>query len=259
MQKYYLGIDLGSVTSKAVIVNDDQEVVASSIMPTESNYKTVAEKCLEEVCRQAGIKQEQLSFSIGTGYGRKKIPFVDRDITEISCHAKGIAQTFPGTETIIDIGGQDTKVIKLTSEAKVANFMMNDKCAAGTGRFLEVMAYSLKQTLPEINILAKESACEIEISSICTVFAESEVISLKADGNDIADIAKAIFKSISSKIIAMTEKISPGVDKLVFTGGVAKNKFLVQYLQDHWNIDIKIPGEPQLTGALGAALHARGS
>ncbi|MBN2534904.1 MAG: 2-hydroxyglutaryl-CoA dehydratase [Spirochaetales bacterium] len=254
---FFAGIDLGSIYSKVVLINDKKEVVSSAISPSGVNYEKVTKSCLEKVCREADIDKEQIRMSVGTGYGRKSIHFTDKSITEISCHAGGVFFLYPSCRTIIDVGGQDSKVINLRADGSIENFIMNDKCAAGTGRFLEVMANTMEQKLEVMNQLAFKATDELTISSVCTVFAESEIISLISQNNSLENISKAIYKSIASKITSLLSQASSSLDMIVFTGGVARNVFLVAYLEELLKTKITIPDIPQITGALGAALYAK--
>lgn len=257
MADYFLGVDLGSIYSKVVLMNEKAETAVHVIVPSGVNYEKATSQCLENVCKQAGIDKREIKMSIGTGYGRKSIEYTDKSITEISCHAKGVHFLFPECRTIIDVGGQDSKVINLGKDGSIENFIMNDKCAAGTGRFLEVMANTMEKKLEKLNELAFNSKNEISISSICTVFAESEIISLIAENHLLEDVSKAIFKSIASKVLSLLSQASSSLENIVFTGGVAKNRYLIDYLEKKLNTKIRVPEVPQITGALGAALFAR--
>jgi predicted CoA-substrate-specific enzyme activase len=254
---FFIGIDLGSIYSKVVLLNDKREIVSTAIALSGVNYEEVTIQCLEKVCREANIEKEQIQVSIGTGYGRKSIDFTDKSITEISCHAGGVFFLYPSCRTIIDVGGQDSKVINIKEDGSIENFIMNDKCAAGTGRFLEVMAHTLGKKLEEMNQLAFKADNEVTISSVCTVFAESEIISLISQKNSLENISKAIYKSIASKIKSLLSQASSSLDHVIFTGGVAQNVFLVAYLEELLHTKIMVPESPQITGALGAALYAQ--
>ncbi len=177
---YFVGIDVGSLSTEAMILNTTGEPVSYSIIQTGANSIDAASEALEKALAESGVKQDQIKGTVATGYGRVSIPFADKRVTEISCHALGAYHLFPDTGTVIDIGGQDSKVIRVGERGKVLDFTMNDKCAAGTGRFLEVMADKLQVSLNEMGTLSLKAGGEVSISSVCTVFAESEVISLVA-------------------------------------------------------------------------------
>jgi len=201
------------------------------------------------------VSADSVRFVVGTGYGRSNLPFVPKRVTEITCHGRGARYLFPKTRTILDIGGQDSKVIRLTAYGKVADFAMNDKCAAGTGRFLEVMARALEVDLDEMGPLSLRSTRLIPISSMCTVFAESEVISLVAQSTAREDILNGIHHSICTRLAAMMDRV--GLEpELTMTGGVAKNLGMVEHIRSMKGMEPNVPQEPQIVGALGAALIA---
>ncbi|MBM3709451.1 MAG: 2-hydroxyglutaryl-CoA dehydratase [Actinobacteria bacterium] len=259
--KYTCGIDIGSVSSEAVILekNDLQKdgknfsILTYIITSTGGDSKNAAEKVFNEALNKAGLERQQICTVTATGYGRINVPFADKNITEISCHARGVVSYFPDTKTIIDIGGQDSKVIKLDSSGSPADFLMNDKCAAGTGRFLEVMAKALEIDLSNFADIFSKTSDKVDISSTCTVFAESEIVSLVGHGVDKNKIIKGLIYSISNRIVSMVERI--GLEQPVcITGGVAKNFAVVKALEELLAVKINVPEEPQITGALGAAL-----
>jgi predicted CoA-substrate-specific enzyme activase len=252
---YYAGIDIGSLSADTVIVDDKGKMVAYTIIPTGANSKLSGEKCFNETLEKAGITKQDLGYIVATGYGRISVPFADKAVTEITCHGRGAYALFPNTHTIIDIGGQDSKVIKLEDGGKVIDFAMNDKCAAGTGRFLEVMARAMEIELAEMGPLSFKSQSKIEISSMCTVFAESEVISLVAQAQPKEDIINGIHAAICSRVGGMIDRVGL-VPHVTMTGGVAKNTGIVHSLEKRTGAKINIPEEPQIAGALGAALIA---
>jgi len=253
---YTCGIDIGSVSTEVVILessngNDAAKLFTYIISPTGANSKIAAEKTLEKACLQSGLDRDRIDAIVATGYGRINVPFADKNITEISCHARGAVSSFAGIKTVIDIGGQDSKVIKL-EDGNPIDFLMNDKCAAGTGRFLEVMARALEIDLEHFTDIFLNTEEHVDISSTCTVFAESEIVSLIGQGVDKNKIIRGLIYSIVSKITSMVERI--GLEEPVcMTGGVAKNLGVVKALEESLNIKINIPEEPQITGALGAA------
>jgi len=244
------GIDIGSTMTKAVVMGD--ELVAQVIGPTGAEHRHLANKVMEEALKRAGIPFDDVACIIATGYGRINVPFADKQITEITCHARGVAYLFPTVKTIIDIGGQDAKGIKIAG-GRVVNFVMNDKCAAGTGRFLEVIAEALGLKLNEIGELSVRAASKAKISNTCTIFAEQEVVSRIAEGIPIEDILAGLHEAIASRVFRMAEKIKIERD-MVLTGGVAKNIGMVKAFEDLLGYPPLIPEEPLLTGAIGAAL-----
>ncbi|MBN2072845.1 MAG: 2-hydroxyglutaryl-CoA dehydratase [Actinobacteria bacterium] len=250
------GIDVGSVSTEVVILESDPDKILSYIIaPTGASSKTAAGKALVRACEKAGIEKSLIKSIVATGYGRVNIPFADNNITEISCHARGAISCFPETRTVIDIGGQDSKVIKLENGSPV-DFLMNDKCAAGTGRFLEVMARALEIDLENFADIFLNTKKTVEITSTCTVFAESEIVSLIGQGIEKNVIIKGLVYSIANRITSMVERV--GLEEPVcMTGGVARNLGVVNALEEKLSAKINIPEEPQITGALGAAFLAR--
>ncbi len=250
------GIDVGSLTAKCVLLEDDK-ILAYRIMKVLPDLEETARKVFESTLRDAGLRREDVAKIVATGYGRKKVSFADKIVTEISCHAKGAVFAIPTARTVIDIGGQDSKVIAVRSDGSVEDFVMNDKCAAGTGRFLEVMANALQVNIDDLAELAKRAKEVVKISSTCTVFAESEVISHLAAGESIENIVAGIHEAIASRIAAMAKRVRIERD-VVLTGGVAKNSGVKLALERKLGMEIKVPDEPQIIGALGAAIFARG-
>ena len=247
---YFAGIDIGSTMTKVVIFSD--KVEASFIGPTGPEHRKLANKVMEEALARAQLKFEDLRYIVATGYGRINVPFADRQVTEITCHAKGLHHLLPTVKTIVDIGGQDSKGIKI-NDGKVTSFVMNDKCAAGTGRFLEIIADSLGvplEKLGEISLTADRAA---EISSTCTVFAEHEVINKLANGETIPNLIAGIHESVATRVYALVNKLKIEPD-VAITGGGAKNIGLVKALEEKFGFPILVPPEPLITGALGAAL-----
>jgi len=252
----FAGIDIGSTMTKVVILDEHETVLASVIGPTGAAHRHLALKVMNEAAGRCGLSFETLNFIVATGYGRINVPFADKQITEITCHAKGIRAVFPATKIIIDIGGQDSKGIKLDSEGKVANFVMNDKCAAGTGRFLEVIAETLGVQLDQMGALSLSAGTYVKISNICTVFAEHEVTSKLAEGATIPEIVAGLHESIAGRVVNMVRHL--GIEKdVVVTGGGAKNIGLVKAIEMKVGSPVLVPPEPFITGALGAALLAK--
>ena len=250
MTDYFAGIDIGSTMTKVVIMAE--QVVASACGATGPEHRKLANRVMEEALSRAGLRFNQISYVVATGYGRINVPFADRQITEISCHARGVSSLLPTARTVIDIGGQDCKGIKLR-DGKVVDFVMNDKCAAGTGRFLEVIAEGLGIKLEEMGELSLTFKNEVSISSTCTVFAEQEVVSKLADGVPVADLVAGVHRGIASRVFSMVSRLKIEPDVAV-TGGGAKNIGLVRALEAKLGYPVIIPPEPLFTGAIGAAL-----
>ncbi|MFB0532857.1 MAG: acyl-CoA dehydratase activase [Desulfatiglandales bacterium] len=251
----YAGIDIGSLSSEALLLGQDG-VLAYSIMSTGANPRRAAGKCLEDALAKAVLDEKAISAVVATGYGRIRVPFADREVTEITCHARGAHFLFPRTRTVIDIGGQDSKVITLDGQGRVSDFVMNDKCAAGTGRFLEVMAAALETELTDMGRRSLYAKRGVSISSMCTVFAESEVISLIAEGYGEGEIIRGLHEAICRRIFGMTKRLRVR-EEITLSGGVAKNQAIAETLKALFGIRINVPEEPQIVGALGAALYAR--
>jgi predicted CoA-substrate-specific enzyme activase len=250
------GIDIGSITAETVILQNNL-ILSSSIVPTGANSRTAAERSLTAALKQASLRQEDLAAIVTTGYGRASFPSATKTITEITCHARGAFFVYPETRTVIDIGGQDSKVIRLDKQGRNVDFQMNDKCAAGTGRFLEVMARALEVKLEDLGRLSRSAQRTIKISSMCTVFAESEVVSLIAENQPQEVIIRGLHDAIADRILGMVRRV--GVEeKVTLTGGVAKNEGVVLALEERLGVKVFVPPEPQIIGALGAALLARG-
>ena len=254
---YVAGIDSGSTSTDVVILDQDGKIKSTMIIPTGGGATMSAEKSLELAVEKAGIKKEEIVRIDTTGYGRAYIDSGDDSITEITCHAKGAHYLNPNVRTIIDIGGQDIKAISIDENGAVKNFLMNDKCAAGTGRFLEMMARTLGLSLEEMSTRGLKWKNNVVISSMCTVFAESEVVSLVAQNKDVADIIHGLNVSVASKVGALAARLgqnNPG--EYMMTGGVAQNQGIVEALEEKLGAKLYICDEAQLCGALGAALFA---
>lgn len=244
------GIDVGSTATKAVIF--DGTIKSSAIIPTGWNPKESGKKVYHEALNNAGVYEQDVVRVIGTGYGRVSLSFIDKKVTEITCHAKGANYLFPQTRTVIDIGGQDSKVIAVTKDGTVADFIMNDKCAAGTGRFLQVMTGILDIDLDQLGLLATGEK-PVSINSMCTVFAESEIIGLLAQEVSKGAIASGIVQTIANKLMTLTSRV-PCIEEITFTGGVANNPAICAILSAALNAKFNIPKHPQIVGALGAAV-----
>lgn len=252
---YYAGIDSGSTTTDVVILDQDKNVKAKVILPTGAGASGGAARALEQALEAAGLKQEDLIATVTTGYGRSVITSGDKSVTEITCHAKGAHYLNPQVRTVIDIGGQDSKVIRLDEQGGVVNFVMNDKCAAGTGRFLEMMARTLELSLEEISKIGLEWSEDITISSMCTVFADSEVVSLVAQNKALPDIVHGLNNSVAARAAALFRRVK-GEAVCMMTGGVSHNQGVVKAIEENLGLPLFIHEDAQLCGALGAALFA---
>ncbi|SHF45247.1 benzoyl-CoA reductase, bcr type, subunit D [Caldanaerobius fijiensis DSM 17918] len=249
------GVDSGSLSTDVVILDEDYNILSYSVVPTGASIVESANKAFSQAIEKAGISRDDVSFVVSTGYGRINIPFADKQVTEITCHGKGAYFLNNSVRTIIDIGGQDSKVIRLDDHGNVVDFVMNDRCSAGTGRFLEVMAKALEIPLEEMGEEAQKATEEINITSICTVFAESEVISLIAQNKKRADIVKGLHNSVASKTIGLLDRVGRK-GAYMMTGGVAKNRGVVEAIEQKIGEKVYVPEEPQIVGALGAAILA---
>lgn len=253
--KSFIGIDIGSLATKIVLINEGKLIDHRTERSTY-NFRKVGHNLFDDLLLKNNLKRSDV-YVMSTGYGRNTIDIADDRVTEITAHAKGAQFFFNDAHSVIDIGGQDSKAILISKKTgNVIDFQMNDKCAAGTGRFLEVMAHALEVPIHQFGNLALNSNNAASISSTCTVFAESEVISLFARGSSKEDIAAGIHKSISRRVAGMAKRIGVA-PKLVFCGGVAKNVAVKKYLEAELGFEIVIPEYPQLTGAIGAALIAQ--
>jgi predicted CoA-substrate-specific enzyme activase len=252
---YYAGIDLGSITAKAVVM-DGEQILASTITFSGYNSAETASRVLSEALEKAGLTRDDVACLVATGYGRVRVPDADKQVTEITCHARGAYWLRPETRTIIDVGGQDSKGIALNDRGKVVDFVMNDKCAAGTGRFLEVMARALEEDLDRFGGLSLAASRRAQISSTCTVFAESEVISRIASGVPKDVIIAGIHEAIAARISGMVQRIAVR-DEVVMTGGVARNDGVARMLEEKLSHRVLVLPEAQITGAIGAALIAQ--
>jgi predicted CoA-substrate-specific enzyme activase len=250
------GIDIGSLSTETVIFDKDKGLLGYAIVLTGGSSKDALQLSLDQAVGNAKIKRDEIERIVSTGCARGIAEFADQKITEITCIAKGVSHLFPKCRTIIDIGGQDTKVIRVDEKGRVLEFDMNDKCAAGTGRFLEVMAKALTVELDAMGERSLQHQNELKISSICTVFAESEVVSLVSEGQLVEDILHAIHNAIADRTLGLLERIGEVEPPVVMTGGVAKNIGVVKALEAKLETPLTIYTEPQIVGALGAALLA---
>lgn len=251
---YALGIDIGSASSKVVIIDETKNIVAQAVVAAGTGTSGTT-RVLDEVFMKSGLRWDDIAKTVATGYGRIAFQHADKQISEITCHAIGVHHLIPSVRTIIDIGGQDVKAMSITSDGMVAKFNMNDKCAAGTGRFLEVMSKILETEVGNLGKLSGQADSVVTISSTCTVFAESEVISRLSSGVKPANIAAGIHQSVARRVSSLALRVGVTPD-VVLTGGVAKNEGIVKALSQELNVPIIVSKDCQITGALGAALIA---
>jgi predicted CoA-substrate-specific enzyme activase len=252
---YSAGIDVGSTQTKGIILNDKSEIVARALIMTGANVTRAGANCFEESLKVAGVRKEQVAYIVGTGYGRYKVTFGNTQVTEISCHARGAVRLFPRTRTVLDMGGQDTKAIRVQPSGEIMDFCMNDKCAAGTGRFLGAAAVALDLPLAELGPTALRGERAVKISTTCTVFAESEVLSWLGKGKKIEDILLGVHESIAARSIGLLRRV--GIEEEVtFTGGVTRNQAMVETLNKRLGLHVNVSEESHYIGALGAALFA---
>ncbi|MGZ3537030.1 MAG: acyl-CoA dehydratase activase [Thermodesulfobacteriota bacterium] len=251
MTSYFVGIDVGSTMTKAVILN--RGIIASVIGPTDPEQRRLANKVMEEALNRAALSFRSITYIVSTGYGRINVPFADKQFTEITCHAKGIKNLFPNAKTIIDIGGQDVKAIKIDVTGKVIDFVMNDKCAAGSGRFIEVIADALGVPLDQVGDRSLQSKNPAKISNICTIWAQQEVAASLVQGIPISDLLAGVHYSLADRICRLVNRLRVE-EEIVVTGGGAKNKGLLKALSNQLGHEIRVPENPLITGALGAAL-----
>ena len=252
---YSAGVDVGSTQTKAIILNEQRQIVGRALIDTGANVVLAAENGYAEALQQSGIQEEEVEYVVGTGYGRYKVTFGDTQITEISCHGRGAVHMFPGTRTVVDMGGQDTKAIRVSPTGEILDFCMNDKCAAGTGRFLGAAAAALEIPLGELGQVALQAEKAVKISTTCTVFAESEVVSWLGKGKKIEDILLGVHQSIVSRSLGLMRRV--GVEREVsFTGGVTRNIGVVTVLNEMLGFPVNVSDDSHYMGALGAALFA---
>jgi predicted CoA-substrate-specific enzyme activase len=253
--EYASGVDVGSTQTKAVIIDEARRIVGRSLIPTGANVVTAAENAFVAALEQGNVARSAVQYVIGTGYGRYKVEFGDAQVTEICCHARGAAEMFPNTRTVLDMGGQDTKAIRIAAGGDVLDFCMNDKCAAGTGRFLQSAAAALEIPLDELGLYARAGQRPVDITTTCTVFAESEVLSWLARGKKIEDILAGVHRSIAARSIALLRRV--GIEEEIsFTGGVARNPAMIEVLNQLLETRLNVSEESHYMGALGAALFA---
>lgn len=251
---YTMGLDIGSTATKGVILQNGSDILATSVISSGTGTKGPL-KVVNEMFERLNITRKDIGKLVVTGYGRMKYQDSDRQISELSCHTRGVKFLVPSVRTIIDIGGQDAKALKLDADGRLLNFVMNDKCAAGTGRFLDVMAKILEVNVDELGELSKKARDIVQISSTCTVFAESEVISHLSNEAPIEEIIAGIHVSVVKRVASLAKRVGI-LDDVVMVGGVARNSGIVTAMEREIDREIIVPELAQLTGALGAALFA---
>jgi predicted CoA-substrate-specific enzyme activase len=252
---YAAGVDVGSTQTKAVIINEEREIVSRALIDTGANVVLAAENAYKQALDRDGASEEEVEYVIGTGYGRYRVTFGNTQVTEISCHGRGAVHMFPNTRTVVDMGGQDTKAISVNPSGEIVDFCMNDKCAAGTGRFLGAAAAALDIPLDNLGATALEHTKSVRISTTCTVFAESEVLSWLGKGKKIEDILWGVHQSIAGRSIGLLRRV--GIDEEVtFTGGVTRNIAMIEALEEKLGLKLNVSEESHYMGALGAALFA---
>ena len=253
-ETYVVGIDVGSATSKAVVLNNQGVLLAESVVDVGAGTSGPG-RALVQALSLAKLDISDISALCATGYGRKSVKEATMEVSELSCHAKGTARLFPNVHTVIDIGGQDAKVLHVGDRGQLQDFAMNDKCAAGTGRFLDVMARIVELDVSELAQTGKHATKAAKISSTCTVFAESEVISKLAEGVAISDIVAGVHRSVAERVVGLVRRL--GVkEEVAMTGGVALNSGVVEVIEDILGVKIAVSPQSQLCGAIGAALFA---
>jgi predicted CoA-substrate-specific enzyme activase len=255
--KFAAGVDVGSTQTKAVILCDNGtvEIVARALVDTGANVQKAADNGFLAACRAAGIIPNQVGFVVGTGYGRYKITFGNAQMTEISCHARGAHFIFPSTRTVIDMGGQDSKAISIGENGQVLDFVMNDKCAAGTGRFLSNAADVMGVSLDDIGPISLRGKHPVKIATVCTVFVESDILSYLAQGKKSEDILNGVHLAIAKRTASLARRV-PLEPQITLTGGVARNAGMVKALEDILGVKLQVSEEAHFTGAIGAALFA---
>jgi len=255
MTARYLGVDLGSTTAKAVVTDDGGTILGASTVQMGAVSQRGMQRAVDAALAEAGVSADGLDGTVATGYGRRLVPGAARTFTEITCHARGTAAMCPGVRLVIDIGGQDSKAITVDDSGLVEDFAMNDRCASGTGRFYEVLARALECDLDELADLALQGGQDLEVSSMCATFAETEIVSLLAQGLPSADIASSVHRAVAARTLALVAQVGKRTP-VVLTGGVARNRAAVSFLAEALGLEVQVPARPQITGAYGAALLA---
>jgi predicted CoA-substrate-specific enzyme activase len=252
---YAAGVDVGSTQTKAVILDEGGRILSRALVDTGANVTRAAEQAFQEALRAGDLREEEVEYVVGTGYGRYKVTFGNKQVTEISCHGRGAVHMFPATRTVLDMGGQDTKAIRVSPSGEIVDFCMNDKCAAGTGRFLGAAANALELSLDQLGPTALRGERPVKISTTCTVFAESEVLSWLGKGKKLEDILLGVHQSIAARSVGLLRRV--GIEsEVTFTGGVARNPAMIAALNERLGLRVNVSEESHYMGALGAALFA---
>jgi (R)-2-hydroxyacyl-CoA dehydratese activating ATPase len=252
---YGAGVDVGSTQTKAVILSEDRQIVARALINTGANVSMAAERAFKQAASSAGIPPEGIAYVVGTGYGRYKVNFGNAQITEISCHARGANFLFPKTRTVIDMGGQDAKGIRVGEQGDVKDFVMNDKCAAGTGRFLSNAAETVGLSLDQIGPISLEAKKLVRLSTVCAVFVESDIMSYLAEGKTVPDILGGVHSAIAARTVALVRRV--GIEpEVAFTGGVSRNIGMVKALEEKLGLPVNVCDDSHFIGAIGAAIFA---
>ncbi len=252
---YAAGVDVGSTQTKAVIIDERRRIIQRALIDTGANVTMAAENAFKQAVEAAGIGDQEVEFVVGTGYGRYKVTFGNKQITEISCHGRGAVHMFPNTRTVLDMGGQDSKAIRVSENGEIIDFCMNDKCAAGTGRFLGAAAVTLGIPLNDLGPTALKAQRSVRISTTCTVFAESEILSWLGKGKKVEDILWGVHQSIASRSAGLLRRV--GIqDEISFTGGVARNTGMISAIEESLQHKVNVSEDSHFMGALGAALFA---
>jgi (R)-2-hydroxyacyl-CoA dehydratese activating ATPase len=252
---YAAGVDVGSTQTKAVVIDESHRIAGRALIDTGANVVIAAQKAFDAALSSGGLEEQEVEYVVGTGYGRYRVTFGNAQVTEISCHGRGAVHMFPGTRTVVDMGGQDTKAIRVSAAGEIVDFCMNDKCAAGTGRFLGAASAALGIPLGELGRVALKAERPVRISTTCTVFAESEVLSWLGKGKKIEDILLGVHQSIAARSIGLLRRV--GIEEEVtFTGGVARNIGMIEALSKGLGLRVNVSEESHFMGALGAALFA---
>jgi predicted CoA-substrate-specific enzyme activase len=252
---YAAGVDVGSTQTKAVVIDESRKIVGRALTDTGANVVLAAEHAFDTARQDGDLREEEIEYVVGTGYGRYKVTFGNTQVTEISCHGRGAVHMFPGTRTVVDMGGQDTKAISVSAAGEIVDFCMNDKCAAGTGRFLGAASSALDIPLDQLGATALRGERPVKISTTCTVFAESEVLSWLGKGKKIEDILLGVHQSIASRSAGLLRRVGIN-DQVTFTGGVARNVAMIDTLNERLGVEVNVSEESHFMGALGAALFA---
>jgi len=253
--RYAAGVDVGSTQTKAIIVDENQNIVARSLTDTGAYLVRAAERAFATALGETGLQREAVEQVIGTGYGRFKVEFGDAQVTEISCHAKGAWALIPETRTVIDIGGQDTKAIKVSDRGEVLDFAMNDKCAAGSGRFLTNSAEAVGLQVSEMGARSMDSKQPVRLSTVCTIFVESDILTYLAQGKKVEDILAGVHGAIAARTVALVRRVGAEAE-VTFTGGVSRNIGIVKAVEEKLGVPVNVSPDSHFTGALGAAIFA---